>query len=197
MWDQLILRQHHCHTGSVQAWSPWRDENNATFYTNNRSNTCGHWAASSRQDAVALGHGIYCAQVIWRLIRAFIANQTVLEENRHGAWHVSMLCKKGLASNIKLHLHKLGDNITTARLCKFVNGAELCARHSIEQPISVSTACCWLKGSWLPVPYYQSEQRTQHVNGHSHRHVIHYLQEIYIPKIKSVCTFLNFAMALC
>jgi len=163
------------------------------FYTNNLSNTCGHWAASSLQAAVALGRGIYCARVIRRLVRAFIADRTVLPENPYGAWRVSMLCEEGLASDIKLHLRELGDNITAAKLCEFVNGAELRARHGIEQPISVSTACRWLKVLGYR---YRSEQRTQYVDGHSRKDVVFYRQEIYIPKIKSVRTFLSFCATL-
>ncbi len=66
-------------------------------YTSSLSATHGCWAASSLQAAVFLGRGVYCAQVLRRLVRAYIADRTMLPINPYGSFKESMLVNQDLA----------------------------------------------------------------------------------------------------
>ncbi|KAJ3777374.1 hypothetical protein FB446DRAFT_762401 [Lentinula raphanica] len=84
------------------------------LYVNRNSQTYGHWGASSFQAAVSMERGVYCARVLRRLVRAFIADNTVLPINPYGYWKSSMLCDQDLAHELGMYLQELGPKEITA-----------------------------------------------------------------------------------
>lgn len=153
------------------------------FYTNPLSKTHGHWGASSLQAAVSMERGQYCARLLRRMVRSYIDDRTILPVNPYGAWKTSMLCDQDLANDIALHLQELGTGISAQRLIDFLNRPETRAKHGISKPISLTTACRWLK---LLGFRYRYEGHGQYTDGHERSDVVFYRNRVFIPALKKV-----------
>lgn len=153
------------------------------FYVDKLSKTYGHWGASSLQAAVSMGRGQYCARVLRQMVRAFIANRSVLPVNPYGNWRTSMLCDQDLANDIMLYLQELGDGISAAKVAAYLNRPDVKAKHGISKTISERTARRWLRTLGYR---YRYETHGQYVDGHERRDVVWYRAKVYIPALKSV-----------
>ncbi|KZV85794.1 hypothetical protein EXIGLDRAFT_622608 [Exidia glandulosa HHB12029] len=158
-------------------------KNLLNLYVNPGSVTYGRWAASSLQAAITLERGQYCARLLHRMVRAYIADRTVLPVNPYGAWKTSMLCDQDLANSISLHLQELGKNISAQALVDFLARPDICAKHGINKPISLATAKRWLNTMGYR---YRHEGRGQYTDGHERKDVVFYRDHIYIPRLKEV-----------
>lgn len=192
----LRLKFHKCRPNGI-GWIPLaldpfeRDRyegmrNMLSFYTDKLSKTHGHWAASSLQAAVTMCRGPYCARILRQMVRAFIADRTVLPLNPYGDWKMSMLCDQDLANDICLYLQELGDEITAAKVAAYLNRQAVKDKHGISKSVSERTARRWLRTLGYR---YRFEARGQYVDGHERKDVVWYRAHVYIPAIKSVCSF--------
>lgn len=86
------------------------------LFTNPILNTYNKWAASSLQASVAMEHGTYCAQQLWKLAPGYIANHSILLVNPYGNWNQSMLVDGDLCNDLNLYLQELGKDITAEKL---------------------------------------------------------------------------------
>ncbi|KAJ7094093.1 hypothetical protein C8R44DRAFT_890463 [Mycena epipterygia] len=98
------------------------------------------WGASARLAAHGLGRGKHCARVLAALSRQFILTREVLDVNPYGDWNNSMLADEDLANDIRLHLQSLGKEITADKLADYLNDPVVRAEHSIDKPVSLTTA---------------------------------------------------------
>ncbi|KZV95350.1 hypothetical protein EXIGLDRAFT_610717 [Exidia glandulosa HHB12029] len=127
--------------------------------------------------------GLYCARVLRQMVRAFIADRTVLPINPYGDWKTSMLSDQDLGNALMLHLQELGDSFTSSAIVDWLARPEVKAEYGISKTISESTARRWL----LALGYrYRLEARGQYVDGHERKDVVWYRQKIYIPGIQEL-----------
>ena len=155
-----------------------------SFYTNPRSATYGHWAASSLQAAVSLCKGLYCAHVLRRLVRAFIADRTVLPINPYGYWSTTMLENEDLAQEIRLHLQELGNDMTADKLVRFLSTPDIKDRYGITRTITRRTAEKYIKSLGYR---WQEAVKGQYVDGHERVDVVRHRDKVYIPSLRKVC----------
>ncbi|KAJ6552105.1 hypothetical protein DFH09DRAFT_859926, partial [Mycena vulgaris] len=149
------------------------------FYTSPLSKTRGFWAASSLQAAVSLGKGIYWSRQVRILVRAFIADRTVLPLNPYGYWTTSMLVDEELSSEINLYLQELGKDITAHKLVEFLARPELMQKHGISKRISVRTAERYLQELGFR---WMHPKKGQYADGHERPDVVAYRRDTFLPK---------------
>ncbi|EJD42266.1 hypothetical protein AURDEDRAFT_138271 [Auricularia subglabra TFB-10046 SS5] len=116
---------------------------------------------------------MYCARILHLLVRAYIADRTVLPHNPYGNWKTSMLCDQDLANDIMLHLQELGEGITAAKLAAYLSRPEVKAKHGISKTVSERYR-------------YRFKASGQYEDGHERKDVVWYRAKIYIPAIKSL-----------
>ncbi|KAJ6464252.1 hypothetical protein C8R47DRAFT_933222, partial [Mycena vitilis] len=148
------------------------------FYTAPKSDKRGLWVASSLQGAVALGKGVYCSRQLRTMVRAFIADRTMLPLNPYGYWTTSMLVDEELQGEINLYLQELGKEITAEKLVEFLARPEVMQKHGITRRISVRTAERYLQElgyRWM------HPKKGQYADGHERPDVVAYRQGKFLP----------------
>ncbi len=151
-------------------------------YTSSLSATYGHWAASSLQAAVFLGRGVYCARVLCRLVRAFIADRTLLPINPYGSFKESMLANQDLLQDINLHLQELEKDITALKVVEYLARPEVKDKYGITKTISLRTAQQYLNALGYR---WKEAAKGQYVDGHERADVVFQRDHVYVPKMKS------------
>ncbi|THV00602.1 hypothetical protein K435DRAFT_932378 [Dendrothele bispora CBS 962.96] len=127
--------------------------------------------------------GNYCARVLRRMARLYIADRSLLPENPYGNWNETLLMNEDLCQELELYLQELGTNITAARVQEWLCREEVMFRHGITKKISLSTAQRYLKRMgfrWTLAP------KGQYVDGHERADVVWERQNVFIPRIESV-----------
>ncbi|KAJ6505133.1 hypothetical protein C8R45DRAFT_923429 [Mycena sanguinolenta] len=89
-------------------------------YTDTRSKTYSHWAASALQAAVSLGKGTHCLRTLCKLARQYIHDRTLLPFNPYGEWQESLLADEGLRTDINLYLQEISNDITAEKLVQYL-----------------------------------------------------------------------------
>ncbi|KAF8903966.1 hypothetical protein CPB85DRAFT_1180931, partial [Mucidula mucida] len=151
-------------------------------YTSSLSATYGHWAASSLQATVFLGRGVYCARVLCRLVRAFIADRTLLPINPYGSFKESMLANQDLLQDINLHLQELEKDITALKVVEYLAQPEVKDKYGITKTISLRTAQQYLNALGYR---WKEAAKGQYVDGHERADVVFQRDHVYVPKMKS------------
>ncbi|KAJ7142720.1 hypothetical protein C8R44DRAFT_603559, partial [Mycena epipterygia] len=137
------------------------------------------WGASARLAAHSLGRGKHCARVLATLSRQFILTREVLDVNPYGDWNDSMLADEDLANDIRLHLQSLGKEITADKLADYLNDPVVHAEHSIDKPVSLTTARRYLDELGYR---FKCPKKGQYVDGHEHPDVVYYRDNVYLPR---------------
>lgn len=154
-----------------------------TLYTNPRSAFYGQWVAASLHAAITLERGIYCARVLRRLSRQYIADESLLPENPYGNWNETMLVNEDLSQELNLHLqecHNQKEGITADMVRDFLSRPDIMAKHGISKKISLSTARRYLK---IMGYRFSHSPSGQYVDGHERPDVVYHRDKVYIPAL--------------
>jgi hypothetical protein len=114
------------------------------LYTNQHSATYNKWLKSACHATISMGKGRYCTHQLCRLLHQFILDHTVLPVNPYGEWNESILANEDVASDLKLHLQELGNDISAKKVVEFLSSPVVKEKHGITKSISEHMACWYL-----------------------------------------------------
>ncbi|KAJ7318929.1 hypothetical protein DFH08DRAFT_970826 [Mycena albidolilacea] len=105
--------------------------------------------------AIAIGRDKHCARTFASLSQVYITDRKVLPINLYGHWTKSMLADEDLATDIRNHLQELSKFITAEKLIQYLTHDDI-----------------------------QDRKKGQYCNGHEHKDVVYYREEVYLPTLK-------------
>ncbi|KAJ7445373.1 hypothetical protein B0H11DRAFT_2249507 [Mycena galericulata] len=164
------------------------------LYANPKSPTYGKWKAASTAAAITMCRGSYCARVLRRLARQYIADRSVLPENPYGNWNETLLVNEDLCNELMEYLQFLGSTkdkdgkesgITSAKVQAWLAQPEIMQKYAITKPISLATAKRYLHALGFR---FSSPVKGQYVDGHERADVRFHRDKMYIPKLSELRT---------
>jgi hypothetical protein len=153
------------------------------LYTNQHSATYDKWLKSACHAAISMGKGRYCACQLCRLLRRFVLDHTVLPVNPYGEWNESMLADEDVASDLKLHLQELGNDISAKKVVEFLSSPAVKEKHGITKSISERMACWYLDTLGYR---WSSPKKGQYTNGHEHADIVWYRDHKFLLEWKKI-----------
>ncbi|KAJ7437667.1 hypothetical protein B0H11DRAFT_2361396, partial [Mycena galericulata] len=138
--------------------------------------------------------GSYCARVLRRLARQYIADRSVLPENPYGNWNETLLVNEDLCNELMEYLQFLGSTkdkdgkesgITSAKVQAWLAQPEIMQKYAITKPISLATAKRYLHALGFR---FSSPVKGQYVDGHERADVRFHRDKMYIPKLSELRT---------
>ncbi|KAJ7765903.1 hypothetical protein DFH07DRAFT_955567 [Mycena maculata] len=163
------------------------------LYANPKSPTYGKWKAASTAAAITMCQGSYCARVLHRLARQYIADRSVLSQNPYGNWNETLLVNEDLCNELMEYLQLLGSTkdkdgkesgITSAKVQAWL-AHEIMQKYAITKPISLATAKRYLHALGFR---FSSPVKGQYVDGHERADVRFHRDKMYIPKLSELRT---------
>ncbi|KAJ6536875.1 hypothetical protein B0H19DRAFT_962801 [Mycena capillaripes] len=164
------------------------------LYTNPSSSTHGHWKKASVNAAITLRRGSYCARVLRRLARQYIADRSVLPENPFGNWNETLLVYEDLCNELMEYLQVLGSTkeengresgITSAKVQAWLVRPDIMQKYGITKQISLATAKRYLHALGFR---FTSPAKGQYVDGHERPDVRAERDKVYIPRLSDLRT---------
>ncbi|KAJ7110999.1 hypothetical protein C8R44DRAFT_742773 [Mycena epipterygia] len=142
------------------------------LYTHASSSTQGQWKKASVNVAITMQRGSYCARVIRRLARQYIADRTILPENPYGNWNETLLVNEDLCNELMEYLQELGSTkdengrvsgITSDKVQEWLTRPETMQKYGITKKISLATSKRYLHALGFR---FISPVTGQYVDGH-------------------------------
>ncbi|KAJ7720590.1 hypothetical protein DFH07DRAFT_712612, partial [Mycena maculata] len=164
------------------------------LYTHPSSSTHGQWKKAAMNAAITLRRGNYCARVLRRLARQYIADRTVLPENPYGNWNETLLINEDLCNELMEYLQLLGSTkdengresgITAAKVQAWLARPDIMQKYGYTKTISLATAKCYLHALGF---HFTSLTKGQYVDGHERADVRADRDKVYIPKLSDFRT---------
>ncbi len=141
-------------------------------YTAEGGHAKGHWMVASVAVAKVWGKHLTCAHALCKWCHTFIKDHHTLPKNQYGSWNTSVLhTDKDLKDEIMTYLQAIGKFISANDVIKCVSQPHMLEHLHWKTPISVATACQWMK---LMGYQWQKELKGQYVDGHEHEDVVNY-----------------------
>ena len=159
-----------------------------SLYTSPDSELYGRWGASSKHAAISMCRGRYCARVLRRMARQYIADRSVLPENPFGKWNSSLLMNEDLCQELGLFLRELGKDITALKVQVYLHDPNVMIKHGITKKVSLRTAQQYLHAmgfQWTSAP------KGQYVDGHERGDVVHEREKVYVPRLDNERPFMT------
>ena len=127
--------------------------------------------------AAGKGHGLACSLHIW--VWEFLEDNTQLPVSLYGCHNKSQLQDEDLAEDIHLHLQGLGKKYLSAMdIIRYLSVPNVKVHLKLKKTPSEHTAHRWMHA----MNYHYNKQPTgMYINGHEHKDVVEYHQEIFLP----------------
>ncbi|CUA69593.1 Protein unc-13 homolog B [Rhizoctonia solani] len=152
------------------------------FYLRSGANfTDASWNA-----AIGAGRGEWYARTIRLWTQRFVATGC-LPMNNFGVKNHSMLEDEDIASEIRFYLRDKGKYITAEDLTGFVNTPEVQQHFGLSKPVSKRTARRWLRRMGYQ---WRRHKAGLYYDGHEREDVVHYRQQVFLPKWKALEPFM-------
>ncbi|KAJ7886305.1 hypothetical protein B0H13DRAFT_2535256 [Mycena leptocephala] len=159
------------------------------LYTHPSAATHGQWKKASMNAVITLRRGNYCARVLRRLARQYIADRSVLPENPYGNWNETLLVNEDLCNELMEYLQILGSTkdeqgrelgITSAKVQAWLRREDIMRKYGITKQISSATAKRYLHALGFR---FASPLKGQYVDGHERADVRAERDKVYVPRL--------------
>jgi hypothetical protein len=147
-------------------------------YTNPESHLYDKWMAASLDTAWESECGVWFAWQLQEWSCAFIEEAENLLLNVYGTWNKSWLNNKDLRQETFTHLQGIGKYIAAIDIVQYMACPDVQKCHGMKRGISEHTARNWLNRLGY---CWTLKLSGQYVDGHEHKDVVHYRQNVFLP----------------
>jgi hypothetical protein len=137
------------------------------------------WGKKADIIAKSAGNGAWMSRRLHEWSIAFIKDDTNLPTSKYGKLNGSVLEDEDLAQEIHMHLQGLSPYIAAQDVVNYVSSDEMKTHLKLKNGISLWTAQWWMKRMEYR---WQSEPKGMYSDGHERDDVVHYRQNIFLPR---------------